>query len=285
MLLRPPLSNAFWWAAVASLGILIFAVAPLLKRDRLARFWAAGMLFAAIPVCATLPMDRLLTFVGIGAFGLLAQFWAFVFGTGRSPRSNPWWRIPARALAWFFVAVHAVWAPLAFPFRSTSPIGLWWVEHRLYVNAPLGPEIEEKTVVVVNAPSAAHAAYLPFRQLAVGKPVPRHTRVLAPAVPTVTIRRLDEHTLEITPGWGYLDLALDHVFRSERRPMSLGEEVRLTGMTARVTALTSDGRPATATFRFDLPLESPSLVWLCFRGKQLRAVSATGGGPGDRNPS
>ena len=30
--------------------------------------------------------------------------------------------------------------------------------------------------------------------------------------------------------------------------MALGEEVKLTGMTARVMALTDDGRPAVATF-------------------------------------
>ena len=89
VMLRPPLSSAFWWSAVVFIGLVIFAVAPLLKRDRLARFWFAGMLFAAIPVCATLPMDRLLTFVGIGAFGLLAQFWAFVFGSvGRCPQES-----------------------------------------------------------------------------------------------------------------------------------------------------------------------------------------------------
>jgi len=38
-------------------------------------------------------------------------------------------------------------------------------------------------------------------------------------------------------------------------------------MTARVTAVTADGRPAVATFRFDEPLESSSFVWLCYRGK------------------
>ena len=37
-------------------------------------------------------------------------------------------------------------------------------------------------------------------------------------------------------------------------------------MTATVTELTADGRPAEATFRFDEPLESPSFAWLCFRG-------------------
>ena len=37
-------------------------------------------------------------------------------------------------------------------------------------------------------------------------------------------------------------------------------------MTVTITSLTADGRPAEATFRFDVPLESPSLLWLCFRG-------------------
>ena len=269
VMIRPPLSTAFWWAALIFISLLIVAFTPLLKRDRVARFWAAGMLFAVIPCCATLPMDRLLTFVGIGAFGLLAQFWAFVFNPSGDAPKNRWWRFLAVALGWFFVAVHAIWAPLLSPLRATSPLGPWWVEDRLYIHAPLGPSIDEKTLVVVNAPSAAHAAYLPFRQLAIGKPFPRHTRVLAPAVPAVRIRRIDERTLEISPKWGYLQLALDQVFRSDRRPLSEGEEVRLTGMIARITALSPDGSPATATFRFDEPLESPSFVWLCFRGDRF----------------
>ena len=119
--LRPPWSNVFWWAAMLLTGLLFFAVGPLLKRDRLARFWAAGMCLATIPVCATLPMDRLLTFVGIGASGLLAQFWAFVFDRSAGFPMNPWWRIPARALAWFFVGVHAVWTPLALPSAQAVP--------------------------------------------------------------------------------------------------------------------------------------------------------------------
>jgi hypothetical protein len=40
-------------------------------------------------------------------------------------------------------------------------------------------------------------------------------------------------------------------------------------MTVTITELTADGRPAEATFRFDVPLESPSLVWLCFRGNRF----------------
>jgi hypothetical protein len=33
--------------------------------------------------------------------------------------------------------------------------------------------------------------------------------------------------------------------------------------------LTSEGKPAVVRFRFDEPLDSPSFVWLCFRGKSF----------------
>jgi hypothetical protein len=174
--------------------------------------------------------------------------------------------MPARALAWFFVAVHVVYSLIALPFRAGNPIGPRRVEERLYVHTPLPASVREKTLVIVNAPSVPHAGYLILRNEASGLPVPRYTRVLAPAMPAVTIRRVDERTLAIRPERGYLRFALDHVFRSERHELALGERVVLTGMTATVTALTPDGLPAEATFQFDVPLESPSLVWLCFRG-------------------
>jgi hypothetical protein len=273
VVLHPPHSIAFRWAAVAFSGLLCLVLAPLLKQDRLARFWAAGMVFATIPVCATLPMDRLLTFAGIGTFGLLAQFFAFVFGHPSNAVGNRFRSIIAYTVAWFFVAVHAVWAPIALPYRAANPLGAQWIDERFYVRTPLGLEIGRKTLVIVNAPSPAHAGYVAFRRVSSGKPAPGHIRVLAPAIPSVTIRRLDDRTLEITPAVGYIDLVLDQVFRSKRRPMALGEEVKLTGMTARITALTSDGRPAVATFRFDVPLESESLVWLCFKGDGFQPFS------------
>lgn len=269
--LPPPLLTGLAWLAAGFLLLLLSAMAPLLRRDPAARFFAAGMVLAAVPVCATLPMDRLLTFAGVGASGLLARFWAFVFSEGVDATTDARRRLPlpTKALAWFLVAVHAVIAPIVLPFRAASPIGPSWVERRLYVRAPLGPSIGDRTLVVVNAPSVAHATYVILLRDATGEPVPRYTRVLAPAIPSVTIRRVDERTLAIHPRGGYLRFALDRVFRSERRPLALGEQVKLTGMTVTITALAVDGRPAEATFAFDVPLESPSLEWLCFRGSRF----------------
>jgi hypothetical protein len=227
------------------------------------------MVFATVPVCATLAMDRLLTFVGIGAAGLLALFWAFVFGPAGNASSPSWWRIPAKTLAWFFVAVHAILAPILLPIRAANPLGPRWIDERVSVHTPLGRSIADETLVIVNAPSPAHADYLIPRRELNGQPVPRHTRVLAPAMPSVTIRRLDKRTIAIRPERGYLNWFLDRVFRSERRPLKLHEQVNLSGMTVEVTALTADHRPAVANFRFDVPLESPSLRWLCYRGKRF----------------
>jgi hypothetical protein len=259
----PP--RPLWVVAAIVLGTLLFAMAPLLRRDRLARFWALGMLLATGPVSATVPGDRLLTFAGIGGAGLLAQFWAFVFVAKDTP-TGAWWRIPARGVAWCLVVVHAVIAPIALPLRAGNPIGPWWVERRFYVRTDGDAPLEGRTVVIVNAPSPMHANYLALRRELEGRSVPLRIRTLAPAIPAVTIRRLDERTLAIRPHGGYLQFVLDRVFRSERKELALGEQVTLSGMTITVTALTADGRPDEATFRFDEPLESPSFVWLCFRG-------------------
>ena len=106
-------------------SVLFAAMAPLLRRDSLARFWAVGMFLAAIPVSATTPGNRLLTFVGVGAAGLLARFFGFVFG-GAGSSMNSRWSIPMKVVAWFLVVVHAVIAPISLPLWSANPVGPRW---------------------------------------------------------------------------------------------------------------------------------------------------------------
>jgi hypothetical protein len=254
-----------WWGAVGFLSLALLAFAPLLRRDRLAWFWAAGMVFATVPVAATFPMDRLLTFPGLGASGLLALFIQFIFERKREVRAGRGWRFVAVGLAWFFVVVHMVIGPFWLLFRAANPIGPKWIEHRFNVRDAVGPEVAGKTLVIVNAPSPAHAHYFLLQCDAEGRPAPRTIRVLAPSIPSVAVRRLDDRTLAVRPGKGYLVWVLDRVFRNERRPMALGQRVSLPGMDVEVTAMTPDGRPAEAKFRFDRPLESPDYVWLCYR--------------------
>jgi hypothetical protein len=273
LLLSPAAQSILWWGAVGFLAIFLCAATPLLREDRVARFWAAGMLLSAIPVCATFPMDRLLTFVGIGAFGLIAQFFHTVFDPSRRRAVPSWYRIPTLVLAIFLVVVHGVLAPIALRFRAGNPMGPRSLTDRFDVRTPLGPSVREQSVVIVNAPSAPHACYLPVQRASDGLPVPRHTRVLASGMPSVTIRRPHKNVLVVRPGKGYLDWVADRLFRGVQHPLSVGEKVALTGMTVEVTVLTGDGRPAEAAFRFTVPLEDASLCWLCYRGKAFETFT------------
>ena len=270
IVLRPAGRAILWWFAVTVMALISWAIAPILRRDRLARFWATGLLFSVIPVCATFPMDRLLTFPGVGACGFVACILGTSFGDSSAGVAGGRRRRRDSTLGFALIAVHLVIAPIALPIRAGAPTGPRTVEDRLYVGVPPGPHDEARTVVVVNAPSLLHAGYLPLRRELSGEPIPRHVRVLAPGIPEVSIRRPDERTIVIRPARGYLDWIPDRLFRSERRPLRLGDRVGLTGMTAEVIAVTDGGRPAEVAFRFDVPLEDHSLEWLCYRGGRFR---------------
>ena len=50
------------------------------------------------------------------------------------------------------------------------------------------------------------------------------------------------------------------MLRSPRARFAVGDHVDLTGLRIEVTAITPDGRPAEASFHFDLALDDPSLL-------------------------
>ena len=119
-----------------------------------------------------------------------------------------------------------------------------------------------------STPIVLAGGYLPIRNALEGRPVPAHTRTLAPHQPPLVIARPDGRTLAVRPKGGFLKSPWDQLGRGLNHSMTLGDRVELTGMTAVVTALTDDLRPAEVAFRFDVPLEDPSLLWLCWTGRK-----------------
>lgn len=241
-------------AAIVVLALLSLVLVPVLRRCPTAGFWAAGMLLSLLPIAATFPSDRLLFFVGIGAMGLLALFLHAVV-----ENRSPW---PTRAVAGTLAVIHLAISPVLLPVRSGFPTGPRKAAEALYVRTQFDSAVQDQAVVIVNAPSAAHAHYLPVVRTLRGSPVPKQTRVLAPAVPALKVDRIDERSLLVTAEHGYLTFPFDRLFRTPEHALEVGEVVRTAGMTAEVTRLTPDGRPFVVLFRFDVPLEGGSLRWL-----------------------
>jgi hypothetical protein len=236
----------------------------------MARFFATGMLLAAVPICATFPSDRLLMFVGIGAMGLLVRFWHFTLGTDADRPSSILWRGPAAILAVMLGLIHLGLAPVLLSARAANPVGPAWFNQSLYIDLKFDKRVERQDLIVLNPPSAMHANYYALLCEHDGDPVPRSLRTLAPGFSSMTIRRSDEYTLEIAPRAGYMTFFLDRLFRNEDYPMHVGQRVVLSRLTVEVLSMTDDGRPETVAFRFDKPLEDPSLRWIRWQQGRFR---------------
>ena len=263
---------------IATLSVIGLACARLLHRDATARFFATGMVLAAVPVATTFPADRLLSFIGLGAMGLVAQFLAAaardraMLGDGK-PR-----RIFATVVAVLLLVIHGVLAPPLLVARSRSMVAVARVIDRAAAGIPSDPSIADKTVVILAAPSDALAGYVPIMRASRHQPRPAHLYWLATATSAVTVTRVDDHTLHVTTQDGMLRYDVDQMMRSPRlRPFRAGDRVALTGVTVEVTAVTRDGRPQDITVYFDKPLDDPSYVWLRWQGHTYVPMAAPTG--------
>jgi hypothetical protein len=248
---RPP---ALLTAAIA-VG-LAAALLPLLRRDRVARFWALGHALALVPLASAPLGRRYLFLVGVGAMGLLARAaWTLA---QRDPRpARPAWiaaAVVAAVLGWS----HLVLAPWAF-FRASTEQGETVIE-RAADTLPDDPAFRGQIAVVAGVPIAVWFSYSFFIRAVQGRPVAAHTRLLTSGPAPATLSRPDARTLRVRR-----DGPPDRTFRAPGRPMARRQRIRLTGTDIEVTRVTPDGWPAEWVFRFDVPLEDPTLRWLRWR--------------------
>jgi hypothetical protein len=237
--------------AIAALAVLAAAFIPLVRRDPVARFFATGMLLSALPICAAFTGDRLLLFVSVGAMGLGAQLVASAE------------RRLERGVARLLVIVHIVLAPPLLALKAAR------VDYQLPVDVacrtlPKGPDLQTKTLVLVDPPNDLFYVYLQAVRAVEGEPRPARVRALSNVVTAADVTRVDAYTLRIAPDDGFLQHEPERMVRGDPRALSPGTVVHVAGMTVTVTRATADGRPAEALFRFDVPLEDPSLVWMCW---------------------
>jgi hypothetical protein len=279
--LSEPVSRALWIATLLFLALMGTMLIPLVRRNRVARFWSLGMLFAVVPACAiAVPSGRLLIYVGLGAFGLMAQFIGCVLDQAEWLPVRQAWRVGSWIFAFFLIGMHAALSPLLVPFVLVVQDPTF----KAITDTGATARGERRSMMVVNVPSPGHTLYLSSARSTYGQPEMECIRVLAPGYSSVDVTRVDSHTLIVRPADGYLvppgtrggkegeslppaHLAYgyqqgDRFFRSSDHPIELGHTVELTDMRVEVTELTEDGRPAVGLVEFAMPLEDQSLAWV-----------------------
>ncbi len=254
----PGSSGLFLGLAVVSCAFLVWLFLPVLRASATARFFAAGALLAVIPAAATFPGDRMLTWIGVGAFGLLAEFVAS-YARGQEERRLGW-------VVGLVVVTHLILGPLQTPLRSLALADVGALLESADRGVPSSADVRARTVVYVNPPSDPLVCFAPFMRAALGIPRPRAQRALATGTGALSVNRVDARTLSIESKAGYVAAPTERMYRSKHKPFAAGDRFVLPGLVATVTSVTADQRPAVVRFEFDRALEDRELVWLVWRG-------------------
>ena len=248
-------------AALAMLAAAAILIVPLLRADKVARFWALGMVLAAVPVAASFPSDRVLFFVGLGAMGVLAR----VLATALDRKSPYAGSLLERAVALGLGLVHLALSPAALPARAMQMQLLGGTIQRATAVLDGVPNLPERTVVVLNAPLDIFATYIQAERAFERRPRSEHFYPLSSAGTELRVTRSGPAELTLERERGFLYTPLEQHYRSAVTSLPPGSRIELSGLTAEVVAATADGRPARVRFRFPVPLESPSLLFLYWK--------------------
>ncbi len=271
-------------AAVLYLTLILLVFIPLLRKNRVALYWFVGMLLCVLPICATIPMNRNLLFVAIGAFGVMAQFIGGLFAKENWISRSHFWRVPAWILCATLIFIHVGFTIVS---RTRAPKMVSFFFDTVYSTIEVDPadDLTGKTLVVVNAPNPLLFLGMPLLRAYWNEPLPERTRLLAPAFAPLKITRTGEKTLlieaqtgnilstdksrrDFKPNFANFYYHFNSVYRPKDLPFKAGEKVKLSNMSAEVISVDADGQPTTVRFDFDVSLDDSSLRWLQWNWKK-----------------
>lgn len=269
--------------AVASLLLLFVIMLPMLRKNRLALFFALATVFAVIPFCACFVSSRNLLFASVPGFALIAIFITDVFKKASYlPKA-----LPYRIVIWivciglFLTHLPGALLGKVISREMTNSIVISNIgpPKKLVANAR-----PEQHLVIINSPAYLSIAFLPFEQAYKGFGPPRSIRILVPALRKLEIQRTDERTLIIKSKGGdffscdelglmhlaYLFKNFNDLFLMHKHEFKPSHTATLPNMTAKVIRVAQNAMPTEISFTFTTPLEDKSLCFYWFNWNWLR---------------
>jgi hypothetical protein len=252
------------WLAIAAFVMLIawflWLLRPQLRAAAEARFACLGMLCAVLAVAPANPaMDRLLTWIAIGACPLVAMLIAPALrgasGIGR-----------ARSITVAALLLINAAGVLLLPTRARGNLVSRSSIERAQAAVPTDPEVADRTLIFMNPPLLVYAGYSPIERAALGVPSPRAQHVLAVSATEVAVERVDANTLRLRPRLGFIIEPTSKMLWNARRHFHAGDRIQQRDMLVTVLDVTPDARPSAIEARFARPLEDPSYLWIQWLG-------------------
>lgn len=251
-------------SAVGTVAGCAWLLWPSLKDSAQARFWAVGMVLAAVPICASFPMDRLLLFMGVGSAALLAEavgHAGWLDGPMGGTRLRRW------GLGGLLL-LHLGLAPLLLPIKIGAFGMAFGVFERAAGYAPTDAALADQRLVWVNG-ATLFSGFVPVLRAVDGGVRPLGQWTLAHMMTDMDIERVGERSLVATAPAGFLATPPEQLVRDVRIPFELGQRKDHAGMVVTVLELMADGRPRVVRFDFPVSLDDPGLRWVVWRETRL----------------
>jgi len=250
-------------AAARTMGLWSTPVPPI---GALARFYGLGTLLSLIPVCAAESNDRLLLNVEVGLSGLLALLFTQAVLRHGQRRAGGW--VARAAMAWvaLLAAVHlAVFPVLTLASATLMKRAMRPTTVDEPLSIPLDAARPDVHVLLLNPPAALFVYYYPDIRAHFGLPNAASAQALANGDQALTLTVEDAFSFTLTgdpvAGKGFPDaMSRDTV----TRPFHVGDTVDIGSAQVTVLALTPDGAPRSARFRFSQPLGDAHWRFLFF---------------------
>jgi hypothetical protein len=244
------------WAVIV-VAIVAWALLPLLRSDRTARFWCLGMLGCLLPAAGADANNRQLLFVSLGAMGLLAQAWQLYAARPQEASSTPLsWMAGCAGL---LLAFRLFVSPVLLPIMTVS-VGLMSP-----VNTAAAAFAKEpyagRDLIFVTAPYVYAVRVVQLFMRLSDEPLPRRVRYISAGAKPTTVRRAGANSLEVEFKDGLFSNPELRPERDRRLRMPPGSRVQLDGFYVEILADRPDAGPTRARFTFDKRLEDPSLAF------------------------
>ncbi len=245
--------------------VVLIPIIALQRKDRVALFWAFGMLFSVLPALAASPYDRLLLFPGIGAAALLAGFIHKLWMLKERPH-NPAFKYYSLFVFGVMFLFHLILSPLLMPVMtySTKLMAQAVSDQPSYfesLDSINEDNIADKKLILFSPPLASSLAIagLRFHRDA---PIPERIWTITTLKDDMQFTVAD-NVLTLSRPNGFLDSATEQSVRNlAKYPFKPGDTVALSGLSIEVSQTNADGKPMQLKLIFDNPVNSAEYEFL-----------------------
>ena len=248
-------SPLFIFNGLVICGFLI-AIWPLLKREKVARFWLVGTVLSALPICAAPPSARMFLFVSIGSCALIGMFLHEYFGDGKKTGKS---KLIVKMVAGMLVLFHFVLEPLLLPLSVYAPQLSGDMHRKSLFSLSSQYELEGKRVVLINSPPGFNF-FIPSMLLYHDSDLPKSIWMLtsdyAVKENEVTFEVLDNHRVSAELQNGFIRGEYEKTFRNlDEYPLLAGDTIVFSGFTVEVKSVTEDGHPKKVVYHFEQSID------------------------------